>query len=474
MSSAAQSSLLLDSLPTSLVPVGLIAGQGTSAPPPDDRISAAPTEKSEFERELAATIQENPIVAWMREHPLVYHGAATGVTLLVVLLLYAALRAVFFLPLLRLLTRRSIGASRGSAVVRAINDSKLVNPLAWVLPFLVGWRGIYLWPGLVEWIVEILGRVFLGVAIAFGLLAFARFLGAVDLLVSDRLKRPGALRGYVQAITAIVGVVGGITIIAIMLGRSPVFFLGGVGAFAALLAVVLRDTLLSMWANILMTTGDTLRVGDWIEMRQHGIDGRVEDIRLVSTRVRNWDQTTLVVPNHRFVSEIFVNYRTQNAKGGRRFRRTIRLDARSIRPLGPEEIARAAALPELTSAVESARDNARRVGPAGEPRITNLCLYRAYVEKVAGGHPLVDRSRPIIVRQHEPSGTGVPLDVLFFLEDSSLDEYESVQAVLLDHLLDATAAFGLRTYQIGADPDDRRDVAVFLAAEHLALLMPPR
>ncbi len=440
---------------------------------PSESGDIARVEKSQFEKELEATIQENPVVSWLREHPLAYHGSAAGITFVVALVLYVALRAVVFLPIMRFLERRSQGEARSTHLVRAIRDSRMINALAWVLPFAVAWRGIYLWPGLLPFFAETYGRMMLGIAIIFGLLAFGRSLAAVDLLVSMRLKRPDALRGYVQAITAVVMVVGGITIIAILLGRSPIYFLTGVGAFAALLAVVLKDTLLSMYANILMTTGDTLRVGDWIEFRQYGLDGRVERISLTSTKVRNWDETTLTVPNYRFVSEIFINYRTQNPKGGRRLKRSIRIDQRSVRELAPEELDAAARIKELAPAVNLARAAAVLAAAGGPVFVTNLSLYRAYLEWFLGSHPVIDRTRPVVVRQNEPSGTGLAVDVLCVFLDRELREYETLQASMLDHFLAATTVFGLRVYQMGSDLAAVREPFAFLPEESTRLLRSP-
>jgi len=425
-------------------------------------------ERSEFENGLATMIQESTVVQWLRAHPLIYHASAATTTVVVAVIMYAALRTLVFLPLLRFLRGHGDGKARGAQLVRAIHESKIVNPLAWILPFLVAWRGIALWPGLVNVFVDFFGRTMLGIAIAFGLMAFARFLAAVDILVSARLKRPGALRGYVQAISAIVYVVGGITIIAISLGRSPIYFLTGVGAFAAILAVILKDTLVSMFANIQMTTGDTLRVGDWVEMKQHAIDGRVEAISLTATRIRNWDQTTLNIPNSRFVSEVFVNYRTDDPRGGRRLRRTVRLDQRTVRQLGAGDLAAASRLPELARCVEAAEQAAGDNGAVA----TNLSLYRAYAEQYLARHPKVDRARPIVVRQHEPSPLGVPIEILAFFFDSAIGDYETLQATVLDHLVAVTSVFGLRIYQTGSDPGVARETSAYLPETDLHLLRP--
>ncbi len=435
--------------------------------------TARPAEQTELERTLAATIQENPIVQWTRAHPVLYQVIAPGITLVVAILLYLALRAILFLPLMRFLSRREGTLKHGAGLVRAIRETKLINALAWIVPFLAAWRGIYLWPELHPFLAETFGRVMLGIAICFMLLASGRVLQIIDRLVSDRLKRPGALRGYVQAVTAVIGVVGGVTIISILLGRSPVYFLTGVGAFAALLAVVLRDTLLSMYANILMTTGDTLRVGDWIEMRQHGLDGRVEAISLTSTRVRNWDETTLTVPNYRFVSEIFVNYRTQNPKGGRRMKRSIRIDHRSVRELTAAELGAAEQVPELARAVAMTRAAATLAAAGGATIVTNLSLYRAYLEHFLAVHPLLDRARPVVVRQNEPSATGVLVDVLCFYRDSELGEYETLQSSMLDHFVAVTSVFGLRLYQQVNDATPPRESFAFLPEGETRLLRTP-
>jgi miniconductance mechanosensitive channel len=416
--------------------------------------------KSELEQELTEAIDGNAAIGWLREHPWAYYGVAMGATLAAAIVMYVAIRVLAglvvrlrHLQLHRTAARSGVPASAGDQLaLKAFQESRAIGPLAWILPFVVAWRGISLWPGLPSPLVETFGRTMLGIAIAVGLLAVARLLRGIDLVVSARMGRPDVLRGYVQAVSAVVGIVGVITIVAILVGKSPVFFLTGVGAFAAILAVVLKDPLLSMVANIQMTMGDTLRVGDWIELRQHGIDGRVEEIRLTSTRVRNWDDTTLQVPNHRFVTEIFVNYRTTDASGGRRMRRTVGIDPRSVRALSSAEIAAALSEPALRGAAEAARSAAATVAARGEPVLTNLALYRAYLERFLADHPAIDPTRPIVVRQSEPGSNGIPIEVLAFLPDSDLREFDALQASVLDHLFGVTGCFGLRPFTAGAEP----------------------
>jgi miniconductance mechanosensitive channel len=434
----------------------------TPAPADDAKTTDVPisvVQKSELEQQVSGFIQNNPTVAWLREHPPVYHVVASGATLVVTVLLFVVIRTIVLRPLLKLVSRHAKDEKDG-LISRAVRESNLGTPLAWILPFLVAWRGIYLWPQLNPTFEESFGRTMLGIAIAFGLLAVSRFLAAVDILVSAKMKRPGALRGYVQALTAIIFAVGGITLIAILLGKSPIYFLTGVGAFTAILAVVLKDTLLSMFANITMTTGDTLRVGDWIEMKQHSIDGRVEKISLTSTRVRNWDETILTIPNYRFVSEVFVNYRTNDPRGGRRLRRTIRVDQRCVRLLSVEELEAAGRVPELAAALEV-------TGSTGA--VTNIGLYRAYVEDYLEHHTKVDRMRPIVVRQNEPAPNGVAIDVLAFFFDSDLTNYERLQAAVLDHLVTSAGAFGLRIYQTGSDAI-AMEAPAFLSGTDVGLL----
>jgi miniconductance mechanosensitive channel len=280
-------------------------------------------------------------------------------------------------------------------------------------------------------------------AILRGMAAASRAMAIADELYSSRpeVNRPGALRGYRQVGMVVIGFVGGISAAALAVGKSPLVFLAALGAVAAVIGVVFKDVLFSLVANIMLTANDAIRVGDWVEMKQHSIDGRVAEIKTTSVRVQNADGTVHSVPISRFVQEPWLNYRSKYGVPGRRVRRSFRVDLRAVRALDASEL-------ERLSASASLQGVAERAGKAaGDAPVTNLCAYRAFVERMLAAHPAIDASLPVMVTQQEAGTTGVPVDLLAFIKPDAGADLASIEGAILDRVTLAAPAFGLRLYQ---------------------------
>ena len=265
------------------------------------------------------------------------------------------------------------------------------------------------------------------------------------------------IKSYVQVFTLAVYTVTGVVIVAILLGRSPVAFLSGIGALTALLMLVFRNTLVSLAASIQITTNDILRIGDWVEVPHAKANGTVIEIDLHMTRVQNWDKTISTIPNHKLIADSFKNWRGMSESGGRRIKRAILIDVNSVRFLQAEEIRMLAGRARLGRYMSDAlrewvHPDIRADGEDGQSasdgrQVTNLELFRAYVEGYLRAHPKTHREMTLMVRQLAPGPHGAPIEIYCFSNDTDWLRYEAFQSEVFDHLFAILPDFGLRAFQ---------------------------
>jgi miniconductance mechanosensitive channel len=295
------------------------------------------------------------------------------------------------------------------------------------------------------------------------LLALDRFLIAVN-DVYERLPsakgRP--IKGYIQIMEIIVFLFGGITVIAILIGRSPWVMLSGLGAMTAILMLIFKDTILSFVAGVRITTNKLIEIGDWIEMPQYGADGDVIDIALHSIQVQNWDKTITIIPTHKLIDDAFKNWKGMQKSGGRRIMRNINIDLASIRFCDEEMLARFEKIRLLNEYLTRKKEEISaynlKLGIDEHDYIngrhlTNIGTFRAYIENYLRKHPGINQNLIMMTRQLESGSTGVPLQVYAFTNNTAWTVYEGIQADIFDHLLAISPEFGLRLFQYPSGKD---------------------
>lgn len=271
-----------------------------------------------------------------------------------------------------------------------------------------------------------------------------------------------SLRGIGQLFQTIIVCIAIIIIISILIHRSPLFILSGLGASAAVLMLVFKETILGFMASIRLNSNNMLQVGDWITMPSRNINGVVKEICLTTVKVENYDMTIVTVPPHALVSESFQNWRGIYDKGARRIMRSINIDITSVRYLTPTELAsllpllpanapaaaHATAVPAAVNETPAANSAEQ---PLAEAPCVNLSLFRRYLKQYLEGEPTFrasdDDKMYCMVRELEPTATGLPLQIYLFTSETSWPNYEDVQAALIDHILAITPRFGLRLFQ---------------------------
>jgi miniconductance mechanosensitive channel len=352
---------------------------------------------------------------------------------------------------------------------QALFDARLPQRLAWAVPLLVWQLGADLVPHVPPDVLLVAKRVLLATQVVILVRAFAALLDGINrnyTLNPRSGERP--IKGFLQVISVLAHMAAVILVVAILMDRSPVIFLSGLGAMTAVLLLIFRDTLLSLVAGVQITSNDLIRVGDWIEMPQFQADGDVVDIALNSIQVQNWDRTFTVIPTHKFLEHSFKNWRGMQESGGRRIKRAVHIDQNTIRYLTPEEADRFAQWELLSDYMARKRAEVEafnREHPEKDGRVphirrlTNIGTFRAYLVEYLKAHPEIRKDMVFLVRQLEPGPQGLPIEVYVFARDIRWVEYEGIQADVFDHILATIPEFGLRVYQQPGGADLQRVVA---------------
>lgn len=289
--------------------------------------------------------------------------------------------------------------------------------------------------------------------------SFKGFLDAVNDIYNDSYAQAKSrpVKGYLQVLSLVAYLAAAIVAAAVLAGRSPVVFLSGLGALTAVLMLVFKDTILSLAASVQIMSNDMVRIGDWVSMPQANADGDVVDVALHTVKVQNWDKTISTIPTHKFISESFKNWRGMSESGGRRIKRSLRIDMNSVRFLTEQEAAALSRREVLRDYMrekqsELDRHNAETAyaDPETEPelrRMTNLGTFRAYVHRYLEAHPATHKGMTLLVRQLAPGPEGVPIEIYCFSNDTAWANYEAFQADVFDHLIAVLPEFGLKVFQ---------------------------
>lgn len=250
----------------------------------------------------------------------------------------------------------------------------------------------------------------------------------------DKLKDK-SLKGFYQTIKLVVICVGVIIIISTLLDKSPVAILTGLGAGAAILMLVFQDTIKGLVAGVQLTANDMLRTGDWITMPKYGADGDVIEVSLTTVKVRNWDKTITTIPPYALVNDSFQNWRGMFDIGGRRVKRSINIDMRSVRFCSPEEMEYYRQQPWMEGFEETGHEE------------VNLHVFRQYIGYYLRHHSKVHQEMLILVRQLQPTAQGLPLELYFFSASTMWVKYEALQAEVFEHVLAMAHKFDITVFQ---------------------------
>ena len=250
--------------------------------------------------------------------------------------------------------------------------------------------------------------------------------------------RSRAMKGLVQVFQVLLFFIGGIIIVSVLINKSPATLFAGLGASAAILMLVFKDSILGFVSGVQLSANDMIRIGDWIQLPDGSANGIVQEITLNTVKIQNWDNTISTVPPYTLVNTTFKNWRGMQESGGRRVDKTIKIDMSTLKFCTPEMITRINQQIPLLEKIESTDID----------KITNVQLYRRYIERYLRSHPIVNTKLDLIISQKEPTEFGLPIEVYFFLGDKVWDEFERIQSDIFDHLLVMVKVFDLKLYQL--------------------------
>jgi len=397
---------------------------------------------------------------WLQQYTEIFTLLSVALLLLVAWIANWIVKRILVRGIYKALSATPLGAD---PVVR---EAGVVARLANIVPAIIIAIGIMAVPGVPPEVVIVVRNLCSAIIVLMVALAIGRALWLVNTLYQrkpDAKIRP--IKGYIQVVTIVVYAVAVVLGIAALVDRSPLILLSGLGAMAAVLILVFQDTLLSLVASVQISSGDIIRVGDWVEMPNLSADGDVIDIALHTVRIQNWDKTITTVPTRKFITDPFKNWRGMSESGGRRIKRALMLDQQSVHFLDAEEVShlhRFNLLDEyLTDKEKDIEDWNRKLETRGMEavntrRVTNIGTFRAYVERYLRNHPGVHTGMTLIVRQLSPTSDGLPLEIYCFTNTTAWVPYEAIQSDIFDHMLAILPEFNLRVFQHPSGADMRQ------------------
>ncbi len=293
--------------------------------------------------------------------------------------------------------------------------------------------------------------------IAVVLLVINSFLNALAIIYQDfqvAKKRP--IKGYVQVAKIIIFLIGAIIIFATLFDRNPLGLIGGLGAFSAVLLLVFKDPIMGFVGGIQLSANNMMVPGDWISMPKYGADGTVIDVALTTVKVQNWDKTISTIPTYSLISDSFKNWRGMEESGGRRIKRSINIDMKSIKFCTPEMLEKFMKIEHVKEYVDRTEKELQEYNKkhniddtllVNGRRQTNIGIFRAYLNGYLHNRSDVHDDMTFLIRQLQPTEKGLPIEIYVFSKIQEWAKYENLQSDIFDHVLAVIPDFDLRVYQ---------------------------
>ena len=361
------------------------------------------------------------------------------VTLLTLCVVVALVAWLVYLLCVKVLAPLTVRVTRRTEVVW---DDYVLNPrvlrsVCNVVPAVVVWMlmpPLFTAYPLVQSLIARVAAIYITIAV---MRLAVTFISSLKLFDSDNDKRTAAqqyFHSFCGVLKIVVLFLGVVVIISIVIDRSPLTLLAGLGATSAVLMLVFKDSITGLVAGIRLTSNNMVRKGDWITVDKAGVNGIVEDITLSTVKVRNFDQTIVTVPPQKLIEDSFQNWQGMQQGEGRRVKRTLYIDFQSI-----------AAMTDEQKQLLAGRGLLKAEEMRGD--VVNLTLFRRYVERWLAGRDDVLPRLTFFVRQLNPTPTGLPIEIYFFLKQKEWKSYEHHLAEIMERVYALVPIFGLKIYQ---------------------------
>jgi len=273
---------------------------------------------------------------------------------------------------------------------------------------------------------------------------------------SSAISKEISITPFVQVLKLGLYFVSGILLLSLLLQKTPLYFLSGLGALTAVLMFVFKDILMGFVAGIQLIANKMVAPKDWIEMPKYGADGDVIEITLTTVKVQNFDNTITTIPTYALINESFKNWRNMNLSGGRRIKRYVNIDLSSIKFCDSEMLERFTKIQLISKDIQdrqaeikdyNEKNNVDESTFVNGRRLTNIGVFRSYVEAYLMQHPKINNKMTFLIRQLSPRENGLPIEIYVFCKETNWNIYEAVQADIFDHILAVVPEFKLRVFQ---------------------------
>lgn len=367
------------------------------------------------------------------------------------LLLHWLLHRVFKV-VLQTMTRKSRTLWR-----QFLFENKFFRHLAFTLQGLLIWLQLDWWLDDGLMLKQVLQAISSLWVIVFATLTVFSILDGVEYSIRHNKKtKKLPIKGLMQSLKLFISIIALIFIVALLLNRSPLLIVSGLGAMTAVIMLIFKDPILGLIAGIQLSANDMLRIGDWLEMSGHNADGEVLEIGLTTVKVKNWDKTVTTIPTYALISQSFKNWRGMSESGGRRIKRAVYIDVTSVNFLTETDLERLNQANLLQPYLQQKQADITTYNQTKQVnlnskingrRLTNLGTFRAYLLNYLKNHPQIHQNMTVMVRQLATQNNGIPLEIYAFTNTTVWDEYEQIQADIFDHIFAVINEFKLQIHQ---------------------------
>lgn len=278
-----------------------------------------------------------------------------------------------------------------------------------------------------------------------------------DYLKTQTKYNDKPIDSYIQVIMIVLWIYALVSIVLLLFDTKKGVLLTAFGSISALIILVFRDTILGFVASIQVTVNDMVRIGDWITVDKFGADGEVEEINLATVKVRNFDNTTSTIPTYSLISDSFRNWRGMINSDGRRIKRHVLIKGATVRFVTNEELESFKRIQFISSYIDRRKmdidkfnslNNIDKSLSVNGRNLTNLGLFRKYIQKYIETHPGINKDMQLMVRHLQPTEKGIPLEIYCFSKDKKWENYEYIMADIFDHIIASIPYFDLELFEV--------------------------
>lgn len=289
------------------------------------------------------------------------------------------------------------------------------------------------------------------------IMVITSFLNALNVIYDKFSKNKNiTIKGYIQIANIIIVFIGILVTISVLFNINLIKIFTGLGAFAAILMLIFQDSIKGLVGGIMLSLNDMVHIGDWITMNKYGADGIVIDVSLNIVKVQNWDKTITTIPTYSMVTESFSNWRGMEESGGRRIKRSVFIDIKSVKFLSQEEMEKFKSFNHLKEYIEAKQKEIAEVNSRlgidnnnhiNGKSLTNIGTFRVYLENYLRNNENIRTDMTFLVRQLQPTEKGVPVEIYVFSKVQEWAKYEKIQSDIFDHIFAIVPYFDLRIFQ---------------------------